>query len=45
MNGKAKKMLEVNKLKIMNHKLFEYQTKEIKRAINDEGLASMILII
>ena len=29
-------ILKVNKLKIMNHKFFEYQTKEIKRAINDE---------
>ena len=30
-------MLKVNKLKIMNQKFFEYQTKEIKRAINNEG--------
>ena len=31
-------MLKVNKLKIVNHTFFEYQTKEIKRAINDESL-------
>ena len=30
-------MLNVNKLKIINHKFLEYQAKDIKRAINDES--------
>ena len=36
-NRRLKKMPKVYKLKVMNHKFFEYQTKEIKRSINDES--------
>ena len=32
-NRRLKKMLKVNKLKIMNHKFFKYRIKEIKRSI------------